>query len=198
MSYTLEISSTQPDVREELLKEAVRVVERRLDSMGEELIDQSIDAGGENPTLTLTLVDDEIAEFLTQDLTSPFTMDIMKEVPEGTGDITVSGHGSFAKTGVTAEHLDWVNAREDGTSGKGMVRLVFTPEGRVLMAQVFAENVGKNIGLFVRDKLVSKLYVDTAELKDDIVIRDIPSLDFAHVFAEDVNVGLHVTFIPIE
>ena len=65
------------------------------------------------------------------------------------------------------------------------------------MKDLFAESEGKNIGIFIRNQLVSKLLVDTDELIDDIIITDIPTVQLANVFADDVNVGLHVTFTPI-
>jgi len=66
------------------------------------------------------------------------------------------------------------------------------------MQQVFKENKGKSLGLFIRGALVSKLLVETDELKDDIVIRDITSHEIAEAFADDLTVGLHVRFLPID
>ena len=97
---------------------------------------------------------------------------------------------------MTEEHLEWVEAAEE-LDNKGRITLSFSPEGRELMRTVFRQNVGRNIGLFVREKLVAKLQVDTAELKDDIIITGIPSPELARVFADDVNVGLHVIFTPL-
>lgn len=194
VSYEMTMNTPVPEEREELTKASLRVAERRLESMSETPLDQTVDMDSDPPTMTLTVSSEDIASFLTEELTAPFTMEVMKEVAEGEGDITVNGMGSFKKTGINQAHLVWVNAKEDGTEGKGMVRLVFSDEGRALMTQLFKESKGKNIGLFVRDRLVSKLMVETDLMQDEIIIRDIPSLALAQVFADDVNVGLHVLF----
>jgi hypothetical protein len=50
------------------------------------------------------------------------------------------------------------------------------------------------MGLFVHDRLMAKMPIDAAEPKEEIVIAGIPVPDMAGIFADDVNVGTHVTF----
>jgi preprotein translocase subunit SecD len=108
----------------------------------------------------------------------------------------VEGHGEFAATGITEEDMVWADAAEDEQK-KGVVRLTFTPQGSQKLAAVFKENKGKSIGIFVRDRLISKLTVQTDVIEDHIVIRDIPSSELARIFVDDLNVGLHVTFTKL-
>jgi hypothetical protein len=41
---------------------------------------------------------------------------------------------------------------------------------------------------------MAKMPIDTSEPKEEIVIAGIPVPDMAGIFADDVNVGTHVTF----
>jgi len=137
-----------------------------------------------------------VKEPLTAQLTEPFTMRIMAQVADGKGDITIEKQGSFKETGITEKHLLWVTGGKDTDPAKGRVLLEFSEEGRMLMGDVFRKNKGKYIGLFVRKHLVSKLLVESEEVKDTILITDIPSFTLAEIFADDLNVGLHAVFTP--
>ncbi|MEK7562905.1 MAG: hypothetical protein AAB544_00750 [Patescibacteria group bacterium] len=196
-NYRLQFD-TEETSRLTLLSLAVtRVVERRLETMGESVKGLDISQKEEGPELTFTVETEAAAALLRDDLTASFDLKIMRETKAGeTPTIEIEGHGGFIETGVTEEHLEWVEAAEE-LDNKGRITLSFSPEGRELMRTVFRQNVGRNIGLFVREKLVAKLQVDTAELKDDIIITGIPSPELARVFADDVNVGLHVIFTPL-
>jgi len=191
VSYRLET-----DVKDERLTEVLnaskRVVERRLQAMGEETpVDVTNDQGKIHIRIA---VEKEVADALTQELTAPFSMRIMTEAPAGKGDINVEGQGSFKESGITEDHLVWVTAGADTNPEKGRVLLEFSEEGRDLMGDVFRNNKGKYIGLFVRNHLVSKLLVESEEIKESILITDIPSVLLAQIFADDLNVGLHATF----
>jgi hypothetical protein len=196
ITYKTTFSVQDPVQRSQLLLMTQHVIERRLQGMGEEGAITNIMPTTEGADVTVEIGDKIIGDVLTSQLTEPFTLEVMKEVPADKADITVAGHGSFAKTGIGSTHLIWVNAAPQPDGTMAMVTMIFTPEGRSLMQKLFKENKGKFVGIFVRGRLVSKLNVQTDELKDDIVIQDIPSFDLAQVFADDVNVGMHVAFVP--
>ncbi|OGJ61475.1 hypothetical protein A3C37_04090 [Candidatus Peribacteria bacterium RIFCSPHIGHO2_02_FULL_53_20] len=196
-TYRLQFDTEDPSRLTLLSLAVMRVVERRLQGMGEDVrgLDVSQKQGG--PELSFSVVTEAAADLLREDLTAPFELRIMREAKEKeTPTMEAEGHGGFVETQITQEHLEWIEAAEE-PDNKGRITLEFTEEGRKLMRMIFRENVGKNIGLFVRGRLVAKLQVDTAELKDDIIITGIPSAELARVFADDVNVGLHVTFTPL-
>lgn len=195
VTYKLEINVTDAGKRTELIDAAKRVVERRLETLGQQKPNINIDIDGENVLLMVNTESPAVENTLTSELTAPFSLRIMKEVTKD-GDITVEGHGSFKEVGITEQHLEWVTASKDTNPEKGRVVLEFTEEGRKTMAKIFAENKGKYIGLFVRQNLVSKLLVESDEVKDSIIITDIPSSTLAFIFADDINVGLHATFLP--
>lgn len=197
VTYELQFDTLQPGEQAKLTMTSLKVAERRMKGIGEHLLEKDFFTEDGMTYLSLTLPTQDIANLLTTQLTAPFNLQIMREVPTKEADEVVEGHGGFAKTGLNEEHLLNVEAGEDSTNpGKGRVQLFFTEEGRDLMRNIFQENLGKNIGVFVRGKLVSKLQVESEELKDDILIRDIPNRELAQIFADDVNVGLHVIFVP--
>lgn len=197
VTYDLHTDATLADQKSELTLASMRVIERRLKRIGENILEKDITAEDGIPSITLTLGDTIARDILTEELLQPFTLRIMTETTdEESADITVAGHGGFVETGLTEEHITWAETKHDTDPSKGHVTLTFTESGRTLMNDIFKKNNGKYVGLFVREHLMSKLLVESAALMDDIVIRDIPSTEIANIFADDINVGLHVTFVP--
>lgn len=198
ITYNLEMDIADQGLRESLAAQSMRVIERRMDRMGEAIKDSQIDVSASGATITIVSEHAEAQQDLTEQLQGPFSFDIMAQTQPGeTADITIDQHGDFTRTGITGEDIDWVQARKTPDAETGEVRLIFTEAGRAKLAALFQRMQGQNIGVFVRDQLVSKLQVQTDQLEDDIVISGIPSLDLANIFTDDVNVGLHVTFTPV-
>lgn len=196
--YNLTFNVSKAEDQLSLTQASMRVVERRLEHLGEQLLDKQIDTKTKQTAIIITVPDKGAADELTKELTEPFKVRIMAQTGTGeTADITVDGQGGFKETGITEKDLLWVDARTDPQNGKGEVGLEFTDAGKIKMQALFRQMVGKNIGIFVRDRLVSKLHIATDNIPNTIVIRDIPSADVAMVFADDMNVGLHVTFTPV-
>lgn len=198
VTYNMTIDTTDPEERSLVGEEVVRVIERRLERMGEVLADKDLQVKDDSARITVAAEHQEALDRLTQELQQPFVFAVMKQGKKGTaGGIAVEGHGTFVPTGITGEDLTWIEARQNPTDSTGEVQLVFTEEGRTKMANLFEEMKGKSIGIFVRGVLVSKLQVDSATLKDQVIIRQIPTPELAFTFADDVNVGIHVTFTPV-
>ncbi|OGJ57197.1 hypothetical protein A3H22_03420 [Candidatus Peribacteria bacterium RIFCSPLOWO2_12_FULL_55_15] len=199
VAYKISFNIDDAEQQSSLTIASLRVIERRLSRMGDQLLEQDMKTRDQEVIISLKIRDKEAGETLTTELVKPFSLNIMEQSPEKTADTVVEDHGGFRKTDITQEHLQWVEARTYGPEGKqGMVILYFSPDGRTIMQKIFKRNKGKAIGIFVRNQLVSKLTVDTDKVKDDIVIQNIPSYEIARMFADDMNVGLHVTFTLIE
>ena len=196
VSYRLTFDSTDPATVEELSKAAIRVAERRLDRLGATITEQKIAKDVDGVTVELRISDAASAEALTSELTAPFDMQIMVETTEQ-ADITVEGFGGFKLTPVNGDDIVNILAAMNPEDKTGVVRINFTPEGLEEMRDLFRANVGKNIGLFVRGRLVSALTVESADLPNPLVIDGIPNVEMAMIFADDVNVGLHVTVTPL-
>lgn len=197
--YKLSFNTDDMEQQSTLTLASLRVIERRLSRMGDQLLGQDMKTRNQDVIIAVKIRDGEASKTLTEELVRPFSLNIMEQAPEKTADTVVEGHGGFRTTDITQQHLQWVEARAFGPEGKqGMVILYFSPDGRTLMQQLFKKNKGKAIGIFVRGQLVSKLTVDTDKIENDIVIQNIPSYEIARMFADDMNVGLHVTFTPID
>jgi preprotein translocase subunit SecD len=191
--YDVELNTTDEERGSMLLFASLRVIERRMAGIGEEIVDLDLKRNEGETQIYVETKNQTPLDILTDELTTPFDLQVMKESSIEEADAVVEGHGGFAKTGISHKQLKWLQASEE-PGGKGRVSILFTQEGRDLMGEVFAENQDKFIGIFVRGNLISKLFVDTDELKDEIIITDIPTVQLANVFADDVNVGMHVTF----
>jgi len=195
--YALSFNVADPQMQQSLTDASTRVIERRIDHLGLTLINKSVQTASGKTVISVTSDLQEGLDALSDELVQPVEMKVMSQAGEGeTADITVEGHGGFKDSGINQTDLLWVDSRAD-EEGKGEVRLVFTDAGRVKMQALFKTLKGKDIGLFVRDKLVSKLHIGTDVVPEDIVIRGIPTAEVAQVFADDMNVGLHVTFTPV-
>lgn len=195
MQYRLTFDVQDPEHVELLTKSTVRVIQRRLDRLGAQLYAQQTIQDPDGATLELSISDAAAAEALSQEMTAPFDLQIMRQTT-GSGDITVEGFGTFMKTGVTGDDIELVASllQDDGTA---TVQIKLTDEGQKEMATLFKENVGKDLGLFVRGKLVSALTIRSAELPNPLSIDGVPDLELANTFADDVNVGIHVTVTPL-
>lgn len=192
-TYHLRFNVEAAPIREELIISSLRLLESYAKRFETQLIDKQVTTGtGGTAAITIAVQDPKALLRITEELTKPFTLRFMVQAPDGEGDLFVEGYGSFRDTGIGERELFWAEAAEDDLTGKGAVRLRFTKEGASQLRTLVEENQGKTIGLFVRGLLISTL--QTTQLKDDAVIRGIPSGERARSFADEVNVGLHVTF----
>ena len=197
VSYKLVLDATGREHKSDILLASMHVIESRVAAMSEELVRQDIAPDDEGAVITVELSNPAAVEVLTGGLTSPFTMRLMRETTSEKATLTLEGHGSFEDTGLTGSSISWIRAEEDPSDpNKGRVFISFTPEGQELVKKVFRESKGKNLGLFVRDRLISKVPA-AKEPAGDVGIDGIPSIGIARAFADDVNVGLHVTFTPL-
>lgn len=199
VEFTVAFDTQDPARRTELEAAVGRVIEGRMLAKGKKIVKQGMTLSGSGAVLTVRVSDAEAAKLLSDGLTTPFTMSIMKQVPAGQGDIISEKFGEFKETGITTVHFDWVamalSITEAGAS-QGSVVINFTKEGQKLLKQTFAKNRGGVIAIFVRGQLMSRKLVDAKDKQGTIQIDGIPGEDLAKAFADDVNVGLHVTFTP--
>ncbi len=194
VTYHMTFNVESDPIREELIWSSLRLMEDTATRLKTTIADKEVQTGSGSASITITLPTTKTADAMTEQLTAPFTLRFMKEVKAGEGDIDVPERGSFKDTGIGEKDAFWAEAADAEVGGKGAVRLLFTKEGQERLKKMLKENHNHTIGLFVRDRLVSSLLAD--QLKGDVVIGGIPSPTMAHNFADLVNVGLHVTFVP--
>ncbi len=185
--------------RSSLITASERVIERRAYSIEDAVPELSVEEKDEKVRISVILQKEETVSTLGELLTSPISFFIMRAVEEGEEpDVSNEQYGDFKYTGLTERDLLWVTA-EETPDGKATVTLTFTDRGKTLLQKVFEENAGKRIGLFVRGGLVSTYDIqeEEAEDRENIVISGVPSFELARTFADDVNVGTHITFTPV-
>ena len=195
-TYRLAFKTNNAEEQQELIKESLLVMERRLESMGEKLKRQEVSSSS-GTTITIAASSKEALDALTQHLQETFNLHIMEETTAEEAEVTVEGQGSFKETGITEQDFLWAQSRKNELTGLGEARLVCTDEGRQKMKELFKRSKGKNIGIFVRGQLVSKLFVQNDVFEGNIQISGIPDPELAAVFTDDVNVGINVSFTPV-
>ncbi len=196
--YTVTIQETGTAHAQELRDAAVRVVERRAERLGQKLRAKSLAITGNDAVLRFALQNTAVSEVLTEELTAPFSFRVMVEAPREEADLWHEKSGSgFKETGVTEQHVSWVTATTTQDRTQGTALILLTPEGQTLLAQAFEKNQGKQMAIFVRGVLMSRKRIGQEDRKRSIQIDNIPNPQMASIFADDVNVGLHVAFRPL-
>lgn len=196
LRYTLTFDTDDAARQKQLTEAVTRVMERRAAALQAKAVRNSVAVEGGKTVLTVALDDAAAVAPFAEGLAVPFTFRIMRQAEAGEkAAITLEQFGAFAETGVTEDHVDWLTAGTGPQTLKGSVTIAFTPEGKDLLKKMFESTKGKKVALFVRGRLVSQLVSD-GKSEENIQIAGIPSPDLAAVFADDVNVGAHVTFLP--
>ncbi len=193
LTYALTLKSTDAAKRMELVNASERMVRRRMasNSIGGTVLAVPT---GDKGTLTVRLTDTGKASTVQTFINDPFTVEmkgVLKTVPPPT-----PGDEKWVDTGITGQDIDWVQVIGDRTTGKIGVEISFSLDGNTKLQQAFEKFQGGDLGIFVRGLLVSKLKVNQQQAGGRIIITGIPSAAIAQVFADDVNVGLHVQFTP--
>jgi hypothetical protein len=191
--YNLEFNLPDKTLQQQLSAAAVRVIENRMLGMQKKLISSDIADVDGKTMLTVKVSDAEGAKILTDSLLTPFTMTVMTQVDPGMGDISNEKYGDFKETSLETKHFESVTPRAMD-DGKGSVVITFTDEGKEILKKIYKEKRGQTIGIFVRGVLMSKKTIDAKDTQDMISVDGIPTPGIAKIFADDVNVGLHVRF----
>lgn len=193
MTYNAMIDAEDSGKVMALIQASERVLTRRLAAAQvQKSVVTVVPTGGKNALVTLKLPNDEARETAERILSDLFTFEI--KIDGGVNADT--GETDWQPTGIDGTMLTWIQPIRDAKSGALAVELQFTPEGRKALAKAFKNNRGNDIGIFVRDLLVSKLRIESSAPAESILISGIPSEKVAEIFADDVNVGLHVAFSP--
>ncbi len=202
LTYDVQFTTDNPNRMTDLSLATRNVVERRLARLGGNLIDYDVAHNKETLETTISIeVDNKnAAQQLNTEMTEPFLFEVRYLVEtEQEGDIAVEGLGAFRATGIQQEHIDWVlGDAMPGPQNQGIVTIGFTDEGVAMMQSVLAQREGTTLGLFIRNMLTASMKVNGNDITRTIQIPGVPSADLAKVFADDMNVGIHMTFSPIQ
>lgn len=191
LTYSVETDTVDVTKNAALHAALERVIVRRFAASGIEGAVSRVVPSSEGPALlTLTVPDTASEEEAERILSESFSFDILLEKPGAVAEDT-----EWLVTGVDGSSLLWAQALISPAGDVG-VELQFDDAGLVLLEKTFKGNTGKNVGIFVRDLLVSKMNISSEEVGKHIVIGGIPSAKIAEVFSDDLNVGLHTRLHP--
>lgn len=146
-------------------------------------------------TVTVEIPNEEDQDAVRHVFESPFTFDLRVEA--GTVAVEDIETVDWQPTGIDGSMVEWVQAVGNTQTGEVSLELQFSEDGKRILENLAATQQGKRVGIFVRDVLVSALTIQSGSFADTVVIGGIPSATVAEIFADDVNVGLHVTFSPL-
>ena len=197
LTYDVTFTTENPSRMTDLSLATRHVVERRLARLEGNLIDYDIDYNEESKSTTISLKVDnsKAAKALNEEMTTPFTFEVRYLTKEHQdGDIAVEGAGSFRETGIDKSNVDWVIGQTtDPPLNRGRILIGFTDEGAPKMTTLFEEQKDNTIGLFVRGRLTAAVQI-SEDFEKVLVIEGLPSGEIAKVFADDMNVGIHMIF----
>lgn len=202
VSYKLTTDLTDASRIETLPTVVQRLLENRLIALDSFAREVKVTPEGDDYMVTVTLSGSNmtVLDTLTERITEPLTIRFMKEVPLEEADIIIADTEGYKETMLTEDHIVWLTHRTHPVLKNGEVIIEFSEKGKELRKQIFEENKGNNIGVFVKGRPIYKLLVDEndEEDTDTVVLRNIPNPEMAQIFADDMNVGLHVTFSPVQ
>ena len=192
--FTMNIDSTVPATYAKNLQDSVLFnSQSKAEALGLKPEQIAIDWDSSPPLLTVDSIEQSQTDAVTMAILDPFSFNIMTQSTLADADIVINQTDAFKKTSITEKDIVWVEtAKMDG--GEGAVTMYFTPDAQQRLKEIYAENVNTSIGLFVRNRLIAQLLVKSDNFDKDIHILNIPSIDLATLFADDVNTGRYVTF----
>ncbi len=191
--YDVTFKNLPADRLEDLPIAVNNVVGGRLGSLGITTADVMVQPTASGATVAITMPN-SLIEPLTAQLTAPYTLRFMRVAGSGeTVAISVAKFGNFAESGLNETHVEWMEASTDA-EGMGAVTITFNEVGHGLLKSLAGTDGGRQYGLFAKGKLIS-LFTMNPNFGGDIVLNKIPSADLAAIFADDVVVGLHATFV---
>lgn len=195
LSYDLTFTPTDSGKNLELVSAVERVVKRRMAALNVEGTVVVVPSPDQSAKLTAKVNGRANAKKVEETLAKPFEFDLRVQKTEEIDPNKEIGE-NWTTTGVTGKDIVWARVVGDRVSGQIGVELQITPEAKGRLQAVFDANVGRKVGIFVRDFLVSDFTIGTNKLQERLVVSGIPNTTVAQVFADDVNVGLQVQFTP--
>lgn len=203
LTYNVSFDTENTDRMNDLSLATRKVIERRLARIDGRLFDYDVKYNEETEETTIEVVVDspESADVINAEMVAPFTFEFRTLVDEGQqtdSDIPVENMGYFRATGITKDDIDWVIGETTDTPEKtGRVLIGFNEAGIPKAKTLFTENEDVTIGIFARDRLIAAIPNPPKDFEQVIAIEGLPTGELAKVFADDMNVGIHMTFTKL-
>lgn len=195
VSVTATVRADDPSQSLFLMEATERVLTRRLAAVPIANPTVSVTPSGSGSAVVRVTVPDAAAvESVQRILAEDFSFDMRLGKTTSGNAPSDPAEDSWGPPVLTEADLQWAQAIGNSATGVVSVELLFTPQGQKNLEGLFRGNRGQDIGIFVRDLLVSKLRITDEKVQERIVISGIPNAKVAQIFADDVDVGLRVSF----
>lgn len=195
--YRLVVRTTDPAALQALIDATKRMIPARVEHLKATVLSQHVTDQIDGAVLALTVSDEKIIPALTDELTNQsFSIQMMRAATSNEKADVQTEKGGFVDSGMTARDVEGVDAAT-AADQKGAVRIRFTDEGKKKFAALYQSAMNSTLGVFVRGVPVSFLAIHDSAFPKDLVIRGIPSPAIAQSFADDVNISLSITFVPL-
>ncbi|MDP7477063.1 MAG: hypothetical protein QF442_01290 [Candidatus Peribacteraceae bacterium] len=195
LSYDVEFKSNDRNRMANLTLATKRIVTRRLRRFDSNLLDYDVDYGEGTASISIEVDNAKAANALDEEMLAPLVLEIRTQVEEALeGDIEVEGQGFFRASTISSDDFDWVVGGKSQSGPNGQVTLIMTDEGSENMKKIFADHQDESIGLFLRGRLTALFTANGENFEQSIVIPNVPTEQMAEIFADDMNVGIHMKF----
>lgn len=185
--FETDTSKVKPEDLQDALNSSRDIIERRVNFFGvAEPLVQTVKAGN-NYRISVDLPGikdvNEAISLIGQ--TAQLTF---KE--EATSEAKIATASAILKdTGLNGKHIKKASVNSDSQTGKWQVALEFNKEGIILFADVTTRNVGKPVGIFIDNSLISAPTVQQPITDGSAVITGNFTIDEAKKLAIAINSG---------
>lgn len=179
--YELDYSNTPDSDKEQAVSSTVRVIEHRVNSTGvsEPVIQAGKVSGKDVVTVELPGIEDVNKAI---DLIGKTAQLEFREVGDAEGE-------EWIPTGLSGKQLERASITFDQTTNKPQVSLKFNSEGQRLFGEITERNIGRPVGIFLDQEVISAPTVQSKILEGEAVITGDFSVQEVRELTNLLNAG---------
>jgi protein-export SecD/SecF family membrane protein len=183
LTYQINTSAIESSQVSDTLAGLRDVIEKRVNAFGVREPQVTLSQAGDEHYLIVELAGiSDVNEAIGQIGQTPF-LDFRTVV------VSASGTAEWIPTELKGQYVKSAQLSFDPTTGQAQVQLQFNGEGADVFARLTEENIGKQIGIFVDNNLISAPVVNEKIPSGDAVINGQFSVDEAKALAQNINAG---------
>lgn len=191
--FEADTSKIKSEDLQESLESTRDIIERRVNLFGvSEPVVQSIKTGDKH-RITVDLPGlqnvDQAVQLIGQTASLNFREEGTTEAKVATDSPLLDYFALSKETGVTGKHIQKATVTFDPNNGLPQVALSFSEEGKIFFAQATERNVGKQIGIFIDQFLISAPVVQQPITDGNAVISGNFTVEGAKQLAISINSG---------
>lgn len=195
-----DMSEIEADDRADALSSAKEIISRRVDLFGvsEPVIQTSVEGDDYRLIIELPGVEDtsSAVNLIGQTAKLDFRKQDESLVSDTATPSAIDIYNSFVASGLTGRDLKKSTVQFDSSTGEPVVAIEFTPEGSEKFTQITKENIGKPLGIFLDDQVITLPTIQTEITGGQAVITGSFNLESAKNLSIQLNAG--ALPVPIE